>query len=182
MHLLSWLDSLIFNDEVQAYQSWTLFLIFVSILVLILGVVLLTHKKPEPVKPSNIVQNNRRRRKPKRNGVNGVDADVEEGHQDSEGEALWALGDDSDEDIDEDEDEDVDHHQNPLNHRDELNARRTVIPRSTRGPEINEHTGLVEVEPSLADDRDRRRGIEMDGFEVGVSGSAVGATRSRPHR
>jgi len=75
---------------------------------------------------------------------------------------LWALGDDSDEDIAEDEDEDEDHHQNPLNHHDELSARRTVIPRSARGSEINEHTGLVEVEPSLV-------------------GSGMAATRSRPH-
>jgi hypothetical protein len=37
----------IFNDSVDAYKSWTLFLIFVSIIVLISGVVLLTHKKPE---------------------------------------------------------------------------------------------------------------------------------------
>jgi len=43
-----WLNSLIFNDSVDAYASWTLFLIFVSVLVLISGVVLLTHKKPEP--------------------------------------------------------------------------------------------------------------------------------------
>jgi hypothetical protein len=38
----------IFNDSVDAYASWTLFLSFVSILILISGVVLLTHKKPEP--------------------------------------------------------------------------------------------------------------------------------------
>ncbi|KAH8992855.1 hypothetical protein EDB86DRAFT_2931264 [Lactarius hatsudake] len=43
-----WLNSLIFNDSVDAYASWALFLIFVSVLVLISGVVLLTHKKPEP--------------------------------------------------------------------------------------------------------------------------------------
>lgn len=41
------LNSLIFNDSVDAYQNWTLFLIFVFILVLIGGVVLLTHKKPD---------------------------------------------------------------------------------------------------------------------------------------
>lgn len=32
----------------DAYASWTLFLSFVSILILVSGVVLLTHKKPEP--------------------------------------------------------------------------------------------------------------------------------------
>ncbi|KDQ21464.1 hypothetical protein BOTBODRAFT_168725 [Botryobasidium botryosum FD-172 SS1] len=42
------LNSLIFNNEVDSYKSWTLFLIALSILVLILGVVLLTNKKPEP--------------------------------------------------------------------------------------------------------------------------------------
>ena len=41
------LNSLIFNNEIDQYKSWVLFLIFVSILVLISGVVLLTHKKPE---------------------------------------------------------------------------------------------------------------------------------------
>ncbi|KAL4074114.1 hypothetical protein V8B97DRAFT_1932114 [Scleroderma yunnanense] len=44
------LDSLIFNNEVDAYRSWTLFLIFTSIAILISGVVLLTSKKPEKSK------------------------------------------------------------------------------------------------------------------------------------
>jgi magnesium transporter len=33
---------------VDAYAPWTLFFSFVSILILVSGVVLLTHKKPEP--------------------------------------------------------------------------------------------------------------------------------------
>ncbi|TFL05818.1 hypothetical protein BDV98DRAFT_560682 [Pterulicium gracile] len=41
------LNSLIFNNEVDAYKPWVLFLIFLSIAVLISGVVLLTHKKPD---------------------------------------------------------------------------------------------------------------------------------------
>ncbi|KAH8119522.1 hypothetical protein DFH11DRAFT_1838856 [Phellopilus nigrolimitatus] len=41
------LDALVFNDEVDAYRPWTLVLIFTSVLVLIAGVVLLTHKKPD---------------------------------------------------------------------------------------------------------------------------------------
>lgn len=36
-----------FNDSVDAYQTWTLFLIFISMMILISGVVLLTLKKPE---------------------------------------------------------------------------------------------------------------------------------------
>lgn len=43
----SFLDSLVFNNEVESYKPWILFLIFVSIVILISGVVLLTHKKPE---------------------------------------------------------------------------------------------------------------------------------------
>ena len=49
------LNSLIFNNEVEAYKSWTLFLIFLSIIVLIGGVVLLTHKKPEPGDRKSVV-------------------------------------------------------------------------------------------------------------------------------
>ncbi|KAG2043612.1 hypothetical protein BDR03DRAFT_1054146 [Suillus americanus] len=41
------LDSLVFNNEVDAYKPWILFLIFASVMILISGVVLLTHKKPE---------------------------------------------------------------------------------------------------------------------------------------
>ena len=43
----SFLDSLIFNNQVDAYKPWILFLVFTSIVILISGVVLLTHKKPE---------------------------------------------------------------------------------------------------------------------------------------
>lgn len=45
--VISFLDSLIFNNQVDAYKPWILFLIFASIVILISGVVLLTHKKPE---------------------------------------------------------------------------------------------------------------------------------------
>jgi hypothetical protein len=48
IHHLRFLNSLVFNNEIDSYKPWTLFLIFVSISVLISGVVLLTHKKPEP--------------------------------------------------------------------------------------------------------------------------------------
>ncbi|KAG9044973.1 hypothetical protein FS837_007236 [Tulasnella sp. UAMH 9824] len=47
------LNSLVFNDEVDAYKPWTLFCLFLSIVVLISGVVLLTHKKPEPKPAAN---------------------------------------------------------------------------------------------------------------------------------
>jgi len=41
------LDSLIFSNEVESYKPWVLLLVFASIVILISGVVLLTHKKPE---------------------------------------------------------------------------------------------------------------------------------------
>lgn len=172
--LSRWLDSLIFNDETDAYKSWTLFLIFVSILVLISGVVLLTHKKPEPIKSR---QGNKRRQKVRNhlpaNGTSG------EGHEptvgddlpDSEEQALWTLGEDSDEE-DMGDDDDVDHHQNPMNHGDVLATRRAVVPSGANGREIDEHTELVEPEPEF--ERDRRRGIGMnDTSRAGSSRSTI---------
>jgi len=40
-------NSMVFNNSVDAYQTWVLFLIFISIMTLISGVVLLTLKKPK---------------------------------------------------------------------------------------------------------------------------------------
>lgn len=122
----------IFNNEVDSYQSWTLFLIFVSIFVLISGVVLLTHKKPEPGPLSarsaaalGSVGFPLRQRGAARKGKGGkatkvkavVDRDEEETMVDGEEEVLWRIGDASDESGEEDDegqDEDVDHHQHPL--------------------------------------------------------------------
>jgi hypothetical protein len=47
-HIISFLDSLIFNDSIGAYIPLMLFAIFCLIVVLIAGVVLLTQKKSEP--------------------------------------------------------------------------------------------------------------------------------------
>lgn len=44
------LDSLVFNNEVDQYNGWTLAALAASVLVLVAGVVLLTHKKPESSK------------------------------------------------------------------------------------------------------------------------------------
>ncbi|KAJ6593981.1 hypothetical protein B0H19DRAFT_918238 [Mycena capillaripes] len=124
------LDSLIFNNEVDSYQSWTLFLIFVSIFVLISGVVLLTHKKPEPGPlsarsaaalgsagfPRMELRQRGASRKGKAAKPKGVDDD-EETMVDGEEEVLWGIGDASDEeggDDGEGQDEDMDHHQHPL--------------------------------------------------------------------
>ncbi|KAF5393269.1 hypothetical protein D9757_000629 [Collybiopsis confluens] len=120
------LNSLIFNNEVDAYQSWTLFLIFISILILISGVVLLTHKKPEPGAPvrsatvasGSVALPRLRQRNSKR--ASSSKTDLEAGNLDGdtslhsgENEMLWAVGDTSDDDS-QGEDEDIDHHQHPL--------------------------------------------------------------------
>lgn len=52
MQMVRFLDSLIFNNEMDAYQGWTLFLVGVSITILIGGVVMLTNKKPPPPPPN----------------------------------------------------------------------------------------------------------------------------------
>ncbi|KAK0461173.1 uncharacterized protein EV420DRAFT_1530703 [Desarmillaria tabescens] len=130
------LDSLIFNNEVDSYQSWTLFLIFVSILILISGVVLLTHKKPEPGSKALgsasavVVSSNPRGRKLKRASTSKVSltGEADDHHQnDDEEQVLWTVGDASD--AEEIEDEDIDHHQHPLNlQRNTSDAPRIVKP------------------------------------------------------
>ncbi|KAG5639411.1 hypothetical protein H0H81_002943 [Sphagnurus paluster] len=117
-HLCRFLDSLIFNDEVDAYQSWTLFLIFVSILVLISGVVLLTHKKPEPKSTAPVPLSRATKGKSGRRRA-GDEEEGLAGEGTGEQAVLWAVGEDSDEDSGEhvhaeEEDPDLDHHQNPI--------------------------------------------------------------------
>ncbi|CAK5281566.1 unnamed protein product [Mycena citricolor] len=123
------LDSLIFNNEVDSYQSWTLFLIFVSIFILISGVVLLTHKKPEPgaLSSRSVIALNedgfprirlrqRGSRKAKAGMLEQSADDDEETMVGGEEQALWDIGDASDDESDDGEgqDEDVDHPQHPL--------------------------------------------------------------------
>jgi len=132
------LDSLIFNDEVDAYQSWVLFLIFVSILILVSGVVLLTHKKPDDhvdlVQAGGATAHGatplvanapRSRQKAKRRGKKlqtSSDEDLELGQlEEGEGESdvMWQVGDASDDEDDHSAFEDDDGH-------DEEPRRRVV--------------------------------------------------------
>ncbi|KAF8210358.1 hypothetical protein K438DRAFT_1809537 [Mycena galopus ATCC 62051] len=118
------LNSLIFNNEVDSYQSWTLFLIFVSILC--------SSRKPEPGPLAarsaaalgsagfprlEMRQRARKGKKPKGLSVGAADRDDEETMVDGE-EELWRIGDASDDeqsgDDGEGQDEDVDHPQHPL--------------------------------------------------------------------
>ncbi|PPQ63488.1 hypothetical protein CVT24_005145 [Panaeolus cyanescens] len=126
-----WLNSLIFNDEVQAYQSWTLFLIFASIIVLIGGVVLLTHKKPEPI-TGKIRASTPRRRLPVQPKQTGDEVEDDDEMVAGEGSVLWAVGNASD-DEDDGEDEDVDHHQHPL-HKELPKGKFSSLARSQSPP------------------------------------------------
>jgi len=134
----------IFNDEVDAYQSWTLFLICVSILVLICGVVLLTHKKPESttgkIKSSARVP----RRKSKTSGSKTKHAEaVGEEEEQGETQVLWALGEASDDDL-EGGDDDVDHHQHLSHQQEQLEHRsRTAKQTDENNQQNGEGAGFV---------------------------------------
>jgi len=114
----------IFNDEVDAYQSWTLFLICVSILVLICGVVLLTHKKPESTtgKIKSSARLPKRKTKTSGSKTKLAEAVGEEEEQEGETQVLWALGEPSDDDA-EGGDDDVDHRQPSPHQRGQLESR-----------------------------------------------------------
>lgn len=97
----SFLDSLIFNNEVDAYKPWILFLIFASIIILIAGVVLLTHKKPERSQRNTALSRTPGARSTMKGDKDGNGEDEaqalrvpEEGE--SAAHELWQLGDMSD--------------------------------------------------------------------------------------
>ncbi|KAG0706124.1 hypothetical protein DFH29DRAFT_903765 [Suillus ampliporus] len=111
------LDSLVFNNEVDSYKPWILFLIFASIMILISGVVLLTHKKPERSTraPAATALSGLSSRKAARSSskVNRIADDdenddeeqalrrTEEGEEEREDQAvLWQVGDDSEDEDD----------------------------------------------------------------------------------
>lgn len=96
-----------FSDSVDAYQTWTLFLIFVSMVVLISGVVLLTLKKPEkrggaptPGIPGSArgVRSGRRRRSDGKRDLERGDTRGSgvEGRELDDDQTLWELGETSD--------------------------------------------------------------------------------------
>ena len=121
----------IFNDSVDAYESWDLFLIFCSILVLVSGVVLLTNKKPD--QPARTGPNmsgatslaTMKRARRRKGGKNPSTESVERLHpgDGDEGETtrdavLWELGEASD---------DEDDAEVPLPHREVSSASDPTI-------------------------------------------------------
>ena len=100
--MYSFLDSLIFNDEVDAYKTWALFLVGVFILILIGGVAMLTKKKPLP-SPGGPASNLRNMRSMPVNGstsrLRKLDDDIESeamNIQAMEDPLVWEVGDGSD--------------------------------------------------------------------------------------
>lgn len=94
----SFLDSLVFNNEVDAYKPWILFLIFTSIVILISGVVLLTHKKPERTQRNITLPRTPGARSNTQGNIEEDEAQALRVPQEGESEAqeLWQLGDMSD--------------------------------------------------------------------------------------
>ncbi|CAE6419790.1 unnamed protein product [Rhizoctonia solani] len=97
------LNSLVFNDEIDAYKGWTLFAIAASILVLIGGVVLLTTKKPDPASANAAATIGAPARTRAKNSDEEVadEQDTEALHPSTPGERsepLWQIGEDDDED------------------------------------------------------------------------------------
>lgn len=145
------LNSLVFNDEVDSYRGWTLFLIFLSMLVLIAGVVLLTHKKPEPMDGKVKSATPRPRRVKNRPLRPRGDLESQAGDEggedrDNEQDVLWEVGNVSDDD-DEGEDEDIDHHQHPLHSQVGVEGQRN---KRTGAGNVGEED--IELVSSKADD------------------------------
>ncbi|KAG2119540.1 uncharacterized protein F5147DRAFT_601741 [Suillus discolor] len=160
------LDSLVFNNAVDAYKPWILFLIFASIMILISGVVLLTHKKPERSTraPAATALSGLSSRKAARSSskVNRIDEDdddddeeqalrkTEEGEEDRA--VLWQVG-----DISEDEDDQVGKGHTPRGVHVAGNTTRVTGEGSMlmRGEEVNfeqshEHSHSISSDTTLA--------------------------------
>ena len=88
----------------DAYQSWTLFLILVSMIILISGVVLLTHKKPDNGAPNangvsmSSLPTKTTVSKDRFHTVGDDDSEIQALRAgDEESQTLWEVGDASDE-------------------------------------------------------------------------------------
>lgn len=135
----------------DAYKSWDLFLIFLSIVVLIGGVVLLTNKKPEKLEQAQSTQlsnlSQRSRSSTKKLGSD-EDEDGEEAGlrraEPGEEEVMWQLGEDSD--------DENGIHATPDEGKPPQPRRREshkYVPSTTSLPA--EHTGLIQEEEEEED-------------------------------
>lgn len=144
----------------DAYQSWTLFLIFCSMIVLVSGVVLLTYKKPEDkasAPSSSVPLSARGHRSATKTDFVGTGRDEEDALHEIEGErddaATWQLGEASDEDED----------------------SGTRSPRSLRSPRIQRKTSAMSLrlgentsQANLARSKGSRPRTRGDGEEASM--------------
>ena len=137
-----------FNDSVDAYQTWTLFLIFVSMVILISGVVLLTLKKPEkrggaPTTPgvpgsARSIRSSRRRPDGKQDLERGDPRGSEAGGRElDDDQTLWEVGEMSDDE--EGEREDV--RSADVRSDGQRTPRRQLSPKVSRKPLQQQHPG-----------------------------------------
>ena len=147
----------------DAYQTWTLFLIFVSIMILILGVVLLTLKKPEKrggapttprvAGPARTIPPRRRR-----SGSNkdlevgdgrGSEVDARELDDDQ---TLWQVGDASDEEDGDDVRSAGGRSEGQRTPRQQLSPKIARKPPQQQQHPGEEGRGLIEDEDSDSDE------------------------------
>ena len=163
----------------DAYQTWTLFLIFVSIMILILGVVLLTLKKPERrggapttprvAGPARTIAPRHRRSGSKQDleGGDGRGSEVD-ARELGDDQTLWQVGEASDEE----DGDDV----RSAGERSEgqRTPRQQLSPKISRKPPQQQHPG--EEGRGLIDDGDSDSDSDEGHHEVGIerrSGSPV---------
>lgn len=130
----------------DAYQTWTLFLIFISIMILISGVVLLTLKKPEKrggapttsgiPESARSIRPSRRRSDSKQDLEQGERGRVEqEGRGLDDDQTLWELGEMSD-------DEDGGDGRSAGGRSEgQRTPRRQLSPNASRKPQPQQHPG-----------------------------------------
>lgn len=168
------LNSLVFNDEVDAYKSWDLFLIFLSVVVLIGGVVLLTNKKPEKPEPTQSTQLSnlsQRSRSSTKKLASDEDEDGEEAGlrraEPGEEEVMWQLGDDSD-------DENNVHATSDEGKPPQPRRRESHKYVPSTASLSAEHTGLIQKEDDEDDDRDNEERPGSRGSGLAHTNEAFG--------
>jgi hypothetical protein len=179
--------SLVFNNEIDAYNPWALALVFLSILVLIGGVVLLTNDKPDPngkgqMKMKQIRTSNDSLEEPRDSKV-GRGLTEAERENEPRGAAVWELGNDSDDD---DDDSDA---RKPGGSGIHANDKRTDAAPSGP-PRKGERAGLMESHEDDEDDRHppapshspSRHSSSDEEFGDWEDGSKPGPTGPRAHR
>lgn len=174
----------------DAYETWVLFLIFISIMVLISGVVLLTLKKPETkdATPTTPAIPGSARPRPRSATIDSKSGDHDEStalrgeDRDRLGveDETWQVGDDSDDD---DSGSAYGGRRSPRSPRSPLGSVLDLVrPREQEHPGP-EGVGLMHADDADEDEHedrierlaDRRRSTSSDGTLAGGSGTHTGS-------